>query len=110
VDARDVREMTYAEYLAHERTSDPTVIVEVLSDITESDDRGDKWAHYQRIPSLREYVLVSQKSPRIEVFSRDAVQRDLWHYRDHGPGTHATVPSLEVSLSVDTIYASPLAR
>ena len=37
----------------------PTVIVEVLSETTEAYDRGDKFAHYWRLPSLREYVLVS---------------------------------------------------
>ncbi|MDQ3032742.1 MAG: Uma2 family endonuclease [Myxococcota bacterium] len=88
--------------------TNPAVIVEVLSDSTESDDRGDKWAHYQRIPSLREYVLVSQRSKRIEVYSRDAEQHDLWHYRDHSEGARAALPSLDVTLSVDEIYESPL--
>lgn len=89
--------------------TNPAVIVEVLSDSTESDDRGDKWAHYQRIPSLREYVLVSQRSKRIEVYSRDAEQHDLWHYRDHAAGARAALPSVDITLSVDAIYASPLA-
>lgn len=87
----------------------PTVLVEVLSDTTESDDRGDKWAHYQRITALREYVLVSQKSARIEVFTRDATDASVWHYRDHGPGARLTLASIGVTLDVDAIYASPLA-
>lgn len=85
-----------------------SVIVEVLSDNTESDDRGDKWSHYQRIASLREYVLVSQRSRRIEVFSRDAAQPDLWHYRDHGAGTRVSLPSLAVEWSVDRVCENPL--
>lgn len=88
--------------------TNPSVIVEVLSDNTESDDRGDKWSHYQRIASLREYMLVSQRSQRIEVFSRDADQADLWHYRDHGPGAQALLPSLAVQLAVDRVYQNPL--
>lgn len=36
--------------------TNPTVIVEVLSPSTEASDRGDKWHHYQRIDSLREYA------------------------------------------------------
>jgi len=40
--------------------TNPTLIVEVLSDSTEAYDRGAKFAHYRRLPSLREYVLVSQ--------------------------------------------------
>lgn len=47
--------------------SNPCVLIEVLSRSTEAYDRGDKWAAYQRIPSLCEYVLVSQTLPRIEI-------------------------------------------
>src|SRR5690348_6615565 len=41
-----------------ERTTitNPILIVEVLSATTEKGDRGDKWMHYQRIPSLIEYI------------------------------------------------------
>jgi Uma2 family endonuclease len=56
----------------------PTVVVEVLSDSTEDYDRGEKFAHYMRIPSLKEYVLVSQDSARIEVFRRP--ERSHWSH------------------------------
>jgi len=49
----------------------PTLIVEVLSESTEGYDRGAKAAHCRRIPSLREYVLVSQREPLIEVYRRN---------------------------------------
>lgn len=39
----------------------PTLIVEVLFDSTEAFDRGDKFADYQELESLREYVLISTK-------------------------------------------------
>jgi Uma2 family endonuclease len=48
----------------------PQLIIEVLSDSTESYDRGKKFAHYRTIDSLREYVLVSQTECRIERFAR----------------------------------------
>jgi Uma2 family endonuclease len=48
----------------------PTVIVEVLSPSTEAYDRGGKFAHYRRLESLREYVLVSQDRVRVERFTR----------------------------------------
>jgi Uma2 family endonuclease len=44
----------------------PQVIIEVLSDSTESYDRGTKFDHYQRIDSLREYILVAQNRPAVE--------------------------------------------
>lgn len=89
--------------------TNPAVIVEVLSESTESADRGEKWAHYQRIASLREYVLVSQTAARIEVYSRDDTQSALWHYREHGPGARVVMASLGVTIDVDAVYASPLA-
>lgn len=46
--------------------ANPTMIVEVLSVSTEAYDRGLKWTGYQRIPSLTDYLLVSQTGPRIE--------------------------------------------
>lgn len=52
----------------------PTVIVEVLSPSTEAYDRGEKFAHYRRLESLREYVLVSQDKVRIESYVRQGAQ------------------------------------
>ncbi len=49
----------------------PTVIVEILSDSTEAYDRGSKFAHYRRLDSLKEYVLISQTEQRIEKFLRN---------------------------------------
>jgi len=51
--------------------TNPIVIVEVLSDSTEAYDRGEKFAHYRRLSSLREYLLVSQREPRLEVYSKN---------------------------------------
>ncbi len=48
----------------------PTLLIEVLSDSTEKNDRGTKFKQYRQIPSLREYILVSQDEPSIEHFSR----------------------------------------
>jgi Uma2 family endonuclease len=79
----------------------PLVLVEVLSDSSESYDRGEKFAHYRRLGSLREYVLVSQRSPRIEVFSRKGAK---WELTEAGPGESILIPALEISLSVDELY------
>jgi Uma2 family endonuclease len=84
--------------------TNPTMIVEVLSDTTASDDRGDKWAHYQRIPSLRHYVLVSQKEQRVEIFTREA---HGWHYEDVREGAFE-LPALQASLRIDELYARAL--
>jgi Uma2 family endonuclease len=44
----------------------PALIIEVLSPSTEDYDRITKWAHYRSIPSLLEYVLVSQDRMYVE--------------------------------------------
>jgi Uma2 family endonuclease len=52
----------------------PTVIVEVLSASTEAHDRGEKFAHYRRLESLQEYLLVAQDKVRLEHYVRQGVQ------------------------------------
>lgn len=46
----------------------PTLVVEVLSPSTEVFDRGEKFAQYQELISLREYILVSQDRLRVEQY------------------------------------------
>jgi len=46
----------------------PVLIIEILSDSTESYDRGEKFQSYRSIPTLREYILVAQYRPQIEKY------------------------------------------
>jgi Uma2 family endonuclease len=88
----------------------PALIVEVLSDSTEAYDRGAKAAHYRRIPSLREYVLVSQREPLIEVYRRN--ERGNWELvAEARRGERAELASCGevIALDVDEIYRDPLA-
>lgn len=48
----------------------PTLIVEILSPSTEVYDRGKKFEHYQRIASLKDYILVSQDKVHVEHYCR----------------------------------------
>lgn len=50
----------------------PALIVEVLSESTASYDRGAKFAHYRKVPSVIEYVLVSQRDYGIEQYARQS--------------------------------------
>ncbi|MBI3948007.1 MAG: Uma2 family endonuclease [Armatimonadetes bacterium] len=59
----------------------PKVIIEVLSEATEANDRGWKWAHYRQLDSLVEYVMVAQDRHRVEHFVR---QPDgTWVFREY---------------------------
>lgn len=87
--------------------TNPTVLIEVLSDSTEGYDRGEKFAHYRRIPSLREYVLVSQSKPMIEVFRKN--EAGLWVLvAEAGAGEEAALDSIGCVLNVDQVYTDPL--
>jgi Uma2 family endonuclease len=87
----------------------PILIIEVLSDSTESYDRGRKFAHYRNIPSLQEYVLVSQSEYRIEKFSR--VEDGSWKLTEstdpsgsmqlHSVGGRLTIPSVYDKVDLD---------
>lgn len=57
---------------------EPVLLIEVLSRSTHEIDRGRKWLAYQQIPTLRQYVLVSQDEARIEHYLR---AREGWNYR-----------------------------
>jgi Uma2 family endonuclease len=46
---------------------DPKVIVEVLSPSTQRFDRGDKRLAYLQIPTLTDYVLISQDSHDVKI-------------------------------------------
>lgn len=80
----------------------PKVVIEVLSPSTEAYDRGDKFAHYQLLPSLQEYVLISQNKVRIERYTRDG---DEWKYiiLDHLDAT-MHLASLNCHIPLRIIY------
>ena len=85
----------------------PLLVVEVLSDSSEAYDRGEKAAHYRHLPSLREYVLVSQHRPRIEVFRRNEAGR--WELYEYESGSQAELTSVGCAIAVDDVYRDPLA-
>jgi Uma2 family endonuclease len=89
--------------------TNPTLLVEVLSNSSEAYDRGEKFAHYRRLPSLREYVLISHLTPRIEVWRRNDANR--WELAQEAcAGERAELESIACELAVDEVYADPLAQ
>lgn len=84
-----------------EAITNPAIIVEVLSDSTEKYDRGEKFAHYMRLTSLQEYVLVNQHRREIEVYRRPE-GRGHWLQESYVTGTFSLHGS---ELTVDSLYA-----
>jgi len=81
-----------------EALTNPCVIVEVLSESTERDDRGWKFRDYRALPSLEEYVLVSQETRRIEIFRR------VSNWQGEIVGANDTVTIHGAPVAVDAIY------
>jgi Uma2 family endonuclease len=81
----------------------PTLIVEVLSPSTESYDRGKKFAHYRRLESLQEYVLVAQDEVRVERYLR---RGDTWQISDLTDiDDTLTLESIDCKIPLREIYA-----
>lgn len=95
-------ELQYDPTDPHKTVVNPVVLVEVLSDSTEEYDRGTKFEHYQRIQSLREYVLVSQHEPLVEVFHRR--EGETWTRSEARAGGRLRLGSVPVELWVDELY------
>jgi len=82
--------------------TNPVVIMEILSDSTEVFDRGKKFAYYQTIPTLQEYILVSQKECRVEQYTRSG---DGWLYRSYkGTDRILKMESVNCELPLSEIY------
>ncbi len=93
------------EFLEDELDSlvNPVVIIEILSNSTESYDRGLKFAHYQLIESLQEYILISQYSCNVEKYKRD--KGGIWLYSSINEIKHTLkIESIKCELSLAEIY------
>jgi Uma2 family endonuclease len=83
--------------------TNPRVIFEVLSESTESYDRGKKWEFYQELDSLREYLLVSQEDATVTRYSRN--DAGPWHYLlFSGLDQVLALESLDCELPLAEIY------
>lgn len=80
----------------------PRLIVEVLSSSTESDDRGDKFANYQTIATLEEYLLVNSRRRAVEVFRR--AEHGLWLYQQVAPDDAVALATIGLTCPVAAFY------
>ncbi|HEY9816824.1 MAG TPA: Uma2 family endonuclease [Candidatus Obscuribacterales bacterium] len=94
-DPRDAETDTYKRF--------PKLIVEVLSTSTEAFDRGDKFANYQALESLEEYVLINTRHQRVESFRRGA--DGLWLLQHYTPTTKQfEIKSLQFRETLTALY------
>lgn len=92
----DSRDRLTPQYVSH-----PALIVEILSESTAAFDRGEKFASYRKLESLREYGIVDLKAQRIEIFRRD--ESGHWVLYEYLPGEEVELASLGVKVAVSEI-------
>lgn len=92
-----------AETIDDYTETEPRLIAEVLSPSTEAVDRREKRLAYQKLDSLRDYLIVSQEIPRVEIYHLSA-RDQRWHYTEYVTDDIAVLASIELELPLSVIY------
>ena len=93
-DQRDRQAIKFIQY--------PCLIVEVLSRSTEAYDRGDKFAHYRRIQTLKEYVLIDAEKISLECFHLN--DRGIWELHPYEEGAELYLTSIDFRFPISLVY------
>ena len=80
--------------------TNPILIIEVLSGSTKRVDLKEKFDNYTQIPSLLEYVVVSQETPYLRVYRR----RTNWQLESHYAEDTLVLESVGLEIAVHHIY------
>ena len=86
--------------------TNPILIVEVISNSTETTDKREKRVNYQNIESLQEYVLVSQDEIKVEVYRKD--NEGNWTVETLGKDGNLQLDSVGLTLTMTDIYEDVL--
>ena len=91
------------EHPAHDAqaTTNPKIVVEVLSPSSEGDDDGDKRSDFQSLASLEAYVLVAQDERRVKVYRRAGTE---WRATSYQDGGSFELPTLSTPVPVSELY------
>lgn len=83
--------------------TNPAVIFEILSGSTKEYDRGNKFLYYQRIPSLKEYILIDSYKKNAAVYTRQST--DLWKISTfENNNSILPIKTIDYKLSFDDLY------
>ena len=83
-------------------TLNPSVIIEILSDSTEEEDRIDKWGCYRTVPSLQQYIMVQQNAQSIHSYRRKSERE--WDY-SYANKHEEAISVLDCLVHVSDVYA-----
>lgn len=94
-DPRDQQETRRQHY--------PLLLIEVLSPSTEVYDRSLKFNQYKKLPSLRHYLLVSQKFWLVEWYQ--LTEHGVWSHTVLAEAADAvTIPELGLTMTLTELY------
>lgn len=85
-------------------TTNPVVVIEVLSPSSEGDDEGDKRLDFQSLASVQAYVLVAQDERSVRVYRRSADGHWPTDAQSCGRGAVVELPAMTSLIGVDEIY------
>jgi Uma2 family endonuclease len=84
--------------------TNPTLIAEILSESTEKYDRGARFERYRTVPTLAEYLLVSQGRVHVELYTRQP--NGGWILQEwNDPAAEIDLTSLQCRLKIVEVYA-----
>ncbi len=93
-DERDKQAIKFLQY--------PCLIVEVLSPSTAAYDRGEKFTHYRRIKTLREYVIIDAEKIGLDCFRLN--DRGFWELHPYEQGNEVNLTSVDFHFSISLVY------
>lgn len=83
--------------------AEPSLLIEVLSPTTAAYDRGEKFARYRGIASLREYVLVDIDTRSTDVYRKGG--DGFWVLHPFEAGQAVTLDSVGLEIAADRLFA-----
>jgi Uma2 family endonuclease len=87
----------------------PTVIVEIFSNQTNSSDKTNKLESYLAMDSIKEFVLLKEEEMRVEQYARQNAKQ--WMYRIYNERDDVvSFESINCKVSVSEIYAQVKTR
>jgi Uma2 family endonuclease len=85
-------------------TTNPVVVVEVMSPSSRGDDEGDKRRDFETLTTLRAYVLASQDRRCVTIYRRDEASGWALGAETYLQGQSFSLPVLAAPISVDELY------
>lgn len=83
--------------------TNPSVIIEILSESTKNYDKGGKFTLYRDIESLKEYILIDSEAVMVEKFIKNS--DNSWQLTEYKKmEEHFTIETVAIQIELTTVY------